>query len=72
MDKELEKCIIDFIVTRCSAAFQESQDYINLQSEECSKEELLDSALIIGYKKGASDMLNIMKFLQPQSTAKKI
>lgn len=70
MEKDLEKCMIEFIVSRCSTALQESDEYIKLQAEECSKEELMDSALIIGYKKGASDMLSILKVIQPQNTAK--
>lgn len=69
MEKELEKCIIEFIVSRCAVALQESEEYIKLQSDECSKEEVLDSALMIGYKKGASDTLAALKFLQPQNTA---
>lgn len=69
MEKELEKCITDFIVSRCASAFQESEEFKNLQSNECSPEELLDSALMIGYKKGASDAINLLKYLQPQNTA---
>lgn len=59
MEKEFEKCITDFIVSRCLTAFIEDNDYQRLQSDECSKEEVLDTALIMGYKKGAADMLNI-------------
>lgn len=70
MERELELSLIEFIVTRCATALHESEDYTKLQSDDCTKEELLDSALILGYKKGALDMLNLMNYLQPQITAK--
>lgn len=60
MEKELEKYITEFIVARCSTAFLENEDYLKIQSDDCTKEEILDTALILGYKKGISDMLKMV------------
>lgn len=60
MENDFNKCLDEFIVSRCAIALMESEECEKMQSGECSQEEILDTALIIGYKKGASDIIKVL------------
>ncbi|PXV93236.1 hypothetical protein C8E03_1022 [Lachnotalea glycerini] len=62
-DEEFKNRLGEFVVSRCSDAVIESEEYEKLQSENCDKDELLDIALLTGYKKGVYDVIKMFALL---------
>jgi len=60
MENEFSKNLEEFIVARCVFALKNSKDYKKIQSSNCSQEELLDTALMIGYRQGADDVIKVL------------